>query len=97
MVPEAAMVYDRNGTYLWRMLDEDHAEKVPVKIGLRSSGEVEIVTGLSPGDAVVSAGTHKVMAGKRILTVESAGTAHAAEEPTSTPDSVPAPVKGKES
>jgi membrane fusion protein (multidrug efflux system) len=97
MVPEAAIVYDRNGTYLWRMLDEDHAEKVPVKIGLRSAGEVEIVAGLSPGDAVVSAGTHKVMAGKRILTVESPGTAHAAEEPTSTPDSVPDPVRGKES
>ena len=47
---------------------------------------VEIVTGLSPRDAVVSAGTHKVMAGKRLRVVESPETTPAAGEPSPAPD-----------
>jgi membrane fusion protein (multidrug efflux system) len=67
LVPEASMVYDRNGTYVWRVVEEDRVEKVPVETGLRQAGEVEIVKGLAPGDRVISAGTHKVMAGARVL------------------------------
>ncbi len=66
LVPEAAMVYDRNGTYVWRVLEGDAVEKVPVVVGVRQSGEVEIREGISDGDRVISAGTHKVMAGDRI-------------------------------
>jgi membrane fusion protein (multidrug efflux system) len=66
IVPEAAMVYDRNGTYVWRMIEDDQAEKVPVEVGLRADGGVEIVDGISAGDTIVSAGTHKVLAGKKL-------------------------------
>jgi membrane fusion protein (multidrug efflux system) len=69
IVPEAAMIYDRHGTYVWRMIDDEVAEKVPVVIGLRTDGVVEIVQGISAGDTVVSAGTHKVMADKKLRTV----------------------------
>ena len=66
LVPEASMVYDRNGTYVWRVIEDDVVQKVPVEVGLRQRGEVEIVEGLAPGDRVISAGTHKVMAGERV-------------------------------
>ncbi len=69
LVPEASMVYDRNGIYVWRVVEGDRVEKVPVHIGLRQAGRVEIVEGLSPGDRVVSAGTNKVMAGERVRAV----------------------------
>jgi len=70
LVPEAAMVYDRNGSYVWRVVEGDVVQKVPVEVGLRQAGEVEIVDGLAPGDRVVSAGTHKVMAGERVKIAE---------------------------
>ena len=70
VVPEAAMVYDRNGTYVWRMNADQLAEKVPVSIGLRQHGIVEITSGLEPGDQIVAAGVHKVMAGKKLEAVE---------------------------
>ena len=81
------MVYDRNGSYVWRVIDGPDgaktAEKVPVVVGLRKLGRVEITAGIQSGDAVVSAGTNKVMAGKRIVVVDAGGTvegtAHAAE------------------
>ena len=67
------MVYDRNGVYVWRVVAEDRVEKVPVRVGLRKQGGVEIQEGLAPGDRVISAGTHKVMAGDRVRVVEAAG------------------------
>jgi membrane fusion protein (multidrug efflux system) len=70
LVPEAAMVYDRNGTYVWRLIEGDVVQKVPVEVGVRQAGEVEIREGLAPGDRVVSAGTHKVMAGDRVRVAE---------------------------
>jgi len=66
LVPESAMVYDRHGTYVWRIDAEERAEKVPVEIGVRRHGRVEIVGGLSPGDRVISAGVSKVMAGSLV-------------------------------
>lgn len=66
LVPESAMVYDRHGTYVWRVTGENRAQKVPVEIGLRPAGRVQVLAGLAAGDRVVSAGTNKVMAGKRL-------------------------------
>ncbi len=66
LVPEASVVYDRHGIYVWRAGEGMRAEKVPVEIGLRQDGRVEILHGLAPGDTVVSAGTHKLMAGSRL-------------------------------
>jgi membrane fusion protein (multidrug efflux system) len=63
LAPESAMVYDRHGNYVWRLDAEDRAEKIPVTIGVRRHGQVEIVDGIEPGDRIVSAGISKVMAG----------------------------------
>ncbi len=87
-VPEAAMVYDRNGSYVWRVVEGSIAEKVPVRIGLRSGGTVEIVQGLQAGDAVISAGTHKVISGRKLRVVTVPDTSHAVEDVT--PAQVPA-------
>jgi membrane fusion protein (multidrug efflux system) len=70
VVPEAAMVYDRNGTYVWRVGEGELAEKVPVAVGLRQDGVVEITSGLARGDRVVAAGVHKVMAGQKLQGTE---------------------------
>lgn len=64
VVPEASVVYDVAGSFVWRLRDDDTAEKVPVEIGVRQDGAVEIAKGLAAGDRIVSAGTHKVIAGK---------------------------------
>ena len=81
LIPESSIVYDRNGTYIWRITEDDLAEKIPVKIGLRRSGTVEIVSGIADGDRIVSAGTHKVMAGERVNAIEADPIVHAVDEP----------------
>ena len=63
LVPEAALVYDLDGTYVWRIDGEKRARRAKVELGLRQEGRVEIASGLAPGDVIVSAGVHKVRAG----------------------------------
>jgi membrane fusion protein (multidrug efflux system) len=66
LVPESALVYDRNGTYVWKVGGDGRVEKTPIEIGLRQAGRVQVVRGIAAGDRVVAAGTNKVMAGRRV-------------------------------
>ncbi len=70
LVPEAAVLFDQRGSYVWRVDGDDVAVRVPVETGLRKGGRVEITLGLRPGDRVVSAGTHKVREGDALLASE---------------------------
>jgi membrane fusion protein, multidrug efflux system len=63
VIPESALAYDADGAFVWRVGAGDTAERVPVTIGIREAGRVEVATGLAAGDRVVSAGTHKVAPG----------------------------------
>jgi multidrug efflux pump subunit AcrA (membrane-fusion protein) len=65
-VPEAAVVFDRHGAFVWRRGADDLAERVPIQTGLRSGGSVEVTLGLESGDSIVTAGTNKVSEGDRI-------------------------------
>jgi membrane fusion protein (multidrug efflux system) len=65
MVPEDAIVYGRDGTFVWHIVD-GQAHSVPVELGIRQPGRVELRTGVHPGDRVVSAGTHKLRPGSAV-------------------------------
>jgi membrane fusion protein (multidrug efflux system) len=60
VLPEAAIVYDRDGAFVWRLDPGNRAS-------LRTQGRVEVTAGLSPGDRVVAAGTNKVFDGSVVL------------------------------
>jgi membrane fusion protein (multidrug efflux system) len=62
MVPEDAVVYGRDGTFVWRIVD-GQAASVPVELGIRQPGRVELRSGVREGDRIVAAGTHKVRPG----------------------------------
>jgi membrane fusion protein (multidrug efflux system) len=66
VVPESAIVFDREGTYVWKLDADQVPTRVPVQVGLRRAGRVELTLGLQPGDTIVTSGTHKVMAGKKV-------------------------------
>jgi membrane fusion protein (multidrug efflux system) len=66
LVPEAAVVYDRMGPFVWRIDQEGKAHRTAVALGLRQDGRVEVTEGLSPGDRIVSAGTNKVTEGAAV-------------------------------
>jgi membrane fusion protein (multidrug efflux system) len=68
-IPEAAVVFDRHGAFVWRVGADDLAERVPIQTRLRKGGLVEVTLGLSPGDTIVTAGTNKISEGDRIAAV----------------------------
>lgn len=67
LVPESAIVFDRQGTYVWKIDTESVAGKVPVETGLRRDGTVEVTLGLRSGERIVSTGTHKVKEGEKVV------------------------------
>ena len=83
LVPESALLYGLDGTFVWRVDAEDRAHRVAVEVGLRNAGRVEIVGGLAAGDRVVAAGTHKVDPGDRVRppALPDADPIEAAEDP----------------
>jgi membrane fusion protein (multidrug efflux system) len=63
VVPASALVQEAGGTSVWKIQPDGTGLRVPVELGLRRAGSVEIVSGLQSGDRIVSAGTHKVVPG----------------------------------
>jgi membrane fusion protein (multidrug efflux system) len=70
VVPESAVGTDRQGPYLWRVDDDDRATRIPIEIGLRERGVVEVIHGLSPGTRIVTAGIHKLDEGDPVRIAE---------------------------
>jgi membrane fusion protein (multidrug efflux system) len=66
LVPDSALVYDLDGTFVWKVDGESRAHRAPVEVGIRQAGNVEVAKGLVPGDVVVAAGIHKVKEGQRV-------------------------------
>jgi len=68
VVPDSALVYDGETSFVWRVGAERKAERIPVEIGLRQEGRIEIRKGVAEGDEVVVAGTNKVFPGATLTT-----------------------------
>jgi membrane fusion protein (multidrug efflux system) len=70
VVPDAAILVDQAGSFVWRIGPDGKAARAPVEIGLRKAARVEIASGLAAGDRVVSAGTQKVTEGSPVVVAE---------------------------
>ena len=66
---------DRDGA-----VDGRRAARRPVKLGLKGDGRVEVIEGVAPDDALVSAANGAIKAGQRVRAVGTAG-ASAADAP----------------
>lgn len=77
VVPEIAVVQVARDSHVFRLKDDNTVEEVVVQLGQRRSGEVEVVSGLSPGDRIVVDGTVKLRDGSAVTEVASTGQAGA--------------------
>jgi membrane fusion protein, multidrug efflux system len=67
VLPELAVQQEAGQSSVFRVDAQGKVEQVPVKLGSRRQGEVEVVSGLKPGDRVVVEGTVKLRAGSRVV------------------------------
>ncbi|MES2988696.1 MAG: efflux RND transporter periplasmic adaptor subunit [Pseudomonadota bacterium] len=64
-VPELAVVGEGEQSFVF-VIDGDKVKRVPVKLGLRQGGKVEILEGLTPGQRVVTEGVVKIADGQSV-------------------------------
>ena len=67
MAPEEAVVPERGQHYVYVVAEEDRAARRRVELGQRIPGAVEIVSGLAPGERVITEGTQKVREGAQVV------------------------------
>ena len=68
LVPESAVFAEGNQRLVYRVVD-GRAVQTEVELGHRRPGQVEVVSGVAPGDAVVTAGHQQIRDGTRIEVV----------------------------
>ena len=59
-IPDTSLMMEGNKTYVYKVAEDDVANKAEVVIGIRDSGFIEVVSGLTNGDNVVAEGLKKV-------------------------------------
>jgi membrane fusion protein (multidrug efflux system) len=63
IAPEDAILPLQGKDYVWRVTDENTAERLEVELGVRTPGWVEILTGLEAGTLVVVGGMERLAPG----------------------------------
>ena len=59
-MPDTSVIIEGDKSYVYKIIDENIADKTEVNTGLRSNKNIEIISGLSNGDIVVAEGLKKV-------------------------------------
>ena len=59
-IPDTSLMMEGNKTYVYKVAEDDVANKTEVVIGIRDSGFIEVVSGLINGDNIVAEGLKKV-------------------------------------
>jgi membrane fusion protein (multidrug efflux system) len=72
MIPEAAIVPERSKQFVYTLDGANVVSLREVQTGRRRPGEVEIISGLSAGDRVITEGTQKVRPGQTVNVVSEA-------------------------
>jgi RND family efflux transporter MFP subunit len=65
-VPRDALVLRREGTSVFRLTEDNIAERVSVTTGLGAGGMIQITAGLQPGDRVVIRGAERLREGQKV-------------------------------
>ena len=59
-VPDTSVIIEGDKSYVYKINDENIANKTEVSTGLRNNKNIEIISGLSEGDTIVAEGLKKV-------------------------------------
>lgn len=74
-VDPLAIQWDGNGAYVWRISQDDQAERVPVMIIQRNASAVLVDADVNEGDVIVTEGVQNVRAGAKVSIKNESATA----------------------
>ena len=81
VVPEEAILPLGGTNYVWAITDENTANRIEVELGVRRPGYVEILSGLSAGDRVVTGGYEFLFPDAPVMITEGVGADQAEDAP----------------
>jgi multidrug efflux pump subunit AcrA (membrane-fusion protein) len=67
LAPAAAVVQEGTQSYVFTVDAGHHAHRVPVRLGVANSSEVEVLAGLKPGERVVVEGQNGLPDGTAVV------------------------------
>jgi multidrug efflux pump subunit AcrA (membrane-fusion protein) len=59
-LPVSALTNEMGNFYVYRQLDEEGYQKQEVTLGANNGKEVQVLSGLTPGDRIVTRGAYQV-------------------------------------
>jgi len=92
LVPEQSIVPQGDKLFVY-VIEDGKAALRPVQLGLRQGGRVEIVSGVQPGEIVITAGTQKIGPGAAVMPINLAAPG-AAQNKTPAPEEKPSSKPG---
>jgi RND family efflux transporter MFP subunit len=66
VIPRDALVLRRDGATVFRILDDNKAERITVETGLAEGDFIEVIGAVRPGDAIVIRGGERLRAGQQV-------------------------------
>tara|TARA_Y100000590_G_scaffold299925_1_gene338135 strand:+ start:469 stop:1338 length:870 start_codon:yes stop_codon:yes gene_type:complete len=65
-VPDTSVMYEGNKKFIYKIIENNTINKVEIETGLRSLGNIEVLSGLNEGDKVIAEGLTKVRPGMKV-------------------------------
>jgi len=59
-IPDTSIMLEGNKAYVYKISEDNVANKTKIIFGLRNKGKVEVISGLAEGDLIVAEGLKKV-------------------------------------
>ena len=69
-IPDTSVILEGNKVYVYKISDENIAQKIEIKTGLRNDGKIEVLSGLNDGDIVAAEGLKKVRPNGKINPID---------------------------
>ncbi len=69
-IPDTSIILEGNKSYVYKISEDNIAERLEIEIGSRNDGDVEVISGLNSGDVIVSEGLKKVRPNGKIKPID---------------------------
>jgi len=69
-VPDTGVIFEGNKMYVYKVDENNVVKKTEIKTGIRSKGNLEVISGLQSGDKIVAEGLGKARPGVKIKPIE---------------------------
>jgi len=65
-VPDTSIMYEGSKKFIYKVIENNIIKKIEIDTGIRSNGNIEILSGLTQGDQVIAEGLTKVRPGMKV-------------------------------